>query len=441
MGRRRWPAHGGRTATASFAVCFLLSPGCAVTAPDDCTEKATCAPPDSAGVVLDATSGETSEASGDDSPGPVGDDGPAATGDAADATAPDVDLDSAADTTLQDVTVEGAVELSPEAGDAAPDGSPSVPEAGTPEASTGCDPTHPDCSNPACTPGFSCVPSVPSGWSGPAVLYDLTSAGAPAPQAGACPATPAYGVMAYDGHASPDPQGTCSCTCGAVTGSCTGPTVTIYHGTTCVSQCQNVDGVTSACARGCASADALSAAVTSAAAFSGGSCSASLTNTLVPFATATDWTTTGRVCGASRGVDQGGCSATQICADAPPAATTQAWCIYQAGSTTCPAGYPAQHVYFAAATDTRACAGTCTCGAATGAVCSTDSVSVSATTDCASAATFASTAVGQCNENLGATARNVTASVSVSGGQCPPSGNPSVSGTVTAATPTTVCCT
>jgi hypothetical protein len=449
MGRRKSSAHAWKSRFVPCAAFLVVLQGCGVTTSGNCTDKADCVE-DGSGPRIDA-SGPTIDATVDHtSPG----DGVAPSDDAAGEMATDT-----MDANLLDAVDEGASTTSPM--DAARDGSASgdgaleaavevdAADANTTsdaavEGAAGCDPLHPDCTNAACAPEFACAPSVPDGWSGPSVLFDMSSAAPPAPQASACPTSGAqYATDAFDGHANPAPQGTCACACGAVTGTtCTGPTITIYHGGTCASQCQNVPDVTTACDRGCTASDALSAAVTAAPVPSGGACAASASSTIAPFATGTDWTTTGRVCGASRTLDQGGCATNQVCADAPPTAAIQAWCVYQSGTAACPAGYPTQHVYFTGATDTRTCdTGSCACGAASGTTCNIDSVSVSATTDCASPATFVSTAIGACNENLAATARNVTASVTPSGGQCGASGTPSLTGAVTPTTPTTVCCT
>jgi hypothetical protein len=436
--------------------------GCGVTSSGDCTEKADCID-DGSGPRTDAPE-MTTDATVDHT-GPAGDEGGPADDGQDDATADATSAIDAMDANVIDAVEEDAAtttaDAAPETGSAnsgdAGDGAVAVPDAAVdaggspdatsdaapPESGTGCDPLAPDCTSAACQPAFACAPVVPAGWSGPSVLFDLTGSAPPAPQPSSCPASgPQYATVAFDGHANPAPQGTCSCACGSPTGTtCTGPTITIYHGGTCASQCQNVPDVTAACARGCTSSDALSAAVTAAPVASGGACTPG-GGAISPFSLTTDWTTTGRVCAASRAVTQGGCSASQVCADAPPSGTVQAWCVIQAGTAACPAGYPAQRVYFAGASDTRTCAaGSCACGAATGTTCNIDSVSVSATTDCAAAASFTTTAIGACNQNLLATARNVTASVTPSGGQCAPSGTAALTGAVTPTSPTTVCCT
>ena len=414
---------------------------------DDCADKARCPDVDAPAMTSDATQAahdaavaEASDEAADDEAAAVD----------ATTTADDASDEVSVDATAEDVTSADSPADAEDSGDdgpstdgASPDSADAAPEASadgaTADGPTACDARNPDCSNPSCHPAFSCIPAVPAGWTGPVVLFDANSAAAPAPAASPCPTTPQYANDAFDGHANPFPQGACTCTCGAANGACSGPTVTVFQDGQCGTSCAVVTNVSS-CAKGCASSNALSAKVTAGPAPTGGSCPSSLANTLAPWNVASGWTTTGRACGASRTVIQGGCAASQVCADAPPAATLQAWCIYQAGSVSCPAEYPQQHVYFAGGTDGRACTGTCSCGGPTGVTCTINSVSVSATTDCAAPATFASTTVGQCNGNLAATARNVTASVSASGGQCAASGNAAVTGAIAPSAPTTVCC-
>ena len=455
--RATYAWHVATTSAAAVIFCLLCLQGCAEMSSDDCADKARCPDLDAPQAMSDiarddaaddttveasvttnddAADGETSfEASVD-----------AASGDAtiADGNPDDVAADAPLDDRALPDSSGDAADDSPDVGpgDGASDDSPDVvADVATDDGPTACDARNPDCSSPSCQPSFACAPAAPAGWTGPAVLFDSTSAAAPAPTAAACPTTPQYATDAYDGHATPFAQGGCSCTCGAVAAAtCGGPTVTVYQDSQCGTSCAVVANV-SACAKGCAMSTALSAAVTANPTPAGGSCPPSVANALVPWNMAADWTTTGRVCAASRIVTQGGCAANQVCADSPPPGTVQAWCVYQTGSVSCPAAYPRQHVYFAGGTDGRGCTGTCGCGAATGVTCTIQSVSVSATSDCAAPATFTSTAMNQCNGNLTATARNVTASVSPAGGQCAPSGSAAVTGAVAPTTPTTVCCT
>jgi hypothetical protein len=450
MARGKRAARVWHAATAFSAAAFLWllawPPGCAVMSSNDCADKASCPDIDASAMTADAAlDGVVAESNVD----AVDEDANASDATMADSVPDDVAVDAMSDDrTLSDSAPDSAsddADGAPDVGadvasDGAEDGSPDVGADAAGDGPAACDGHNPDCSNPTCQPAFACIPAVPAGWTGPTVLFDATSAGAPAPAAAPCPASPQYANDAYDGHASPFPEGTCSCTCGAASATCGGPTVTVYQDSQCASACVTVPNV-SACAKGCASSTALSAAVTANPAPSGGSCPASVVNAIVPWNPATGWTTTGRACGASRTVGQGGCAANQVCADAPPSSTLQAWCVYQSGIVSCPAGYPQQHVYFAGGSDARTCTGTCTCGSPTGVTCTIQSVSVSATSDCAAPATFASTAINQCNGNLAATARNVTASVSASGGQCAASGSAAVAGAVTPDTPTSVCCT
>jgi hypothetical protein len=429
-------------AIAAAGALGLSAQSCGVMSADDCTEKATCPEadgsfsgdsPDQGQDVGDAAG----EGGGDEGVATEG--GDIATqndGSREDAASTDTGGDVALDTVIADASSEDAAQDMAIADASSEDVTPS-------DVVTPCDLTNPDCTNPVCAPSFTCIPAVPSGWTGPVALFDQTGAGSPAPAAPACPTMPQYSVEAYDGHANPVSQGACTCACGSASAvTCTGPTVQVFRDGVCGSSnaCISVANV-SACTSACASSSALSAKVTAAPAPSGGSCPSTVQNGLQPWNLTTDWATTGRVCAASRTVSQGGCAVNEVCADAPPSTFAQAVCVYQAGALTCPPGYPHQYVYFEHGTDSRSCTSGCGCGSPTGVTCTLSSVSVSATSASCSSPASVSTTLNQCSMNLAATARNVTASVTPSGGQCAPTGTATVAGMVTPDTPTTVCCT
>jgi hypothetical protein len=419
----------------------LAGPSCAVTSSGDCWERSTCMQAD---VAPDGVESGVDEGRSDDV---VGDDRTTLDAPAADTLGVDVADENPQppndseppDSAVSDAIDEAAHGLDSTREDAV--GADAVAEADAPSETGGpCDVANPDCSNPSCAPQFQCVPAVPSGWIGPVSLFEQTGPGHPAPMAPACPAD-SYPDDLYDGHANPVFGGTCACACGTSTAACSGPTVDVFQSTSCdtTTLCISVPNVLG-CARACASSGALSALVSAAPAPSGGSCPPSVQNNIQPWNGTTDWATTGRLCGTSRVLRQGECTADQVCAASPPPAPFDpSVCIYQVGALSCPADYPRQLIFYGHGIDSRACTSSCGCASPTGVVCSLDSVMVSSSSSCSSPASL-STTTGQCNTNLSATGRFVTAAVSASGGQCAPTGTASVAGTVVPDTPTTVCC-
>jgi hypothetical protein len=124
----------------------------------------------------------------------------------------------------------------------------------------------------------------------------------------------------------------------------------------------------------------------------------------------------------------------------PPAPFAKV-CVFQAGATTCPAGaYSVASVFYGGVSDSRACSG-CSCGTPAGTSCTGAQVqgfSVNTGTCGGTAVTISS---GPC-ETVGVTIEGeeeITAPTA-NNGTCTPSGG-QASGTVTPATPTTVCCT
>jgi hypothetical protein len=227
-----------------------------------------------------------------------------------------------------------------------------------------------DCADPACTQGYQCVPSAPSGWTGYA-LYDDS-------RAVPCPASYGAQLDTYEGLIfSPATCSACQCT---ATGATCG-TSAVACGPTCGATDDSL-------APGC---EALAVAIEVDA---GGSCSASAPAAIPGTcasaggaATITDVTFAklSRTCGATGGAG-GGCASAQACVAKPPAGTHGA-CVSQttSGSTLCPSAYPHAYVVLPSATsfaDTRACTG-CSCGGPSGASCAA-SVTLSPVAGCGS---------------------------------------------------------
>jgi len=293
-----------------------------------------------------------------------------------------------------------------------------------------------DCADPACTAGYTCVPTASNGWSGYALYDDGRTTG--------CPTSYPTALDTYEGIIfSPATCTACSCTasgttCGTSAVSC-GATCTVALdtiGATCddFGDPITIDG-TSSC----------SASVPPA---TGGTCASGGGGATVP---PVSFSKLSRTCGATHGPG-GGCAAGNSCvADAPTG--THGICLTQvvAGSVLCPTAYPHANVVMPTATsftDTRACT-SCSCGGPNGASCS-GSVTLFPATACPppdpfndSGVPLPLTANGTCEPNL-VTASSSYASGSLqttvtSQGSCVADGGAST-GSVTPVNQTAYCC-
>lgn len=229
-----------------------------------------------------------------------------------------------------------------------------------------------DCADPACSAKSKCEPPIANGWT--LVAYDATTADA-------CPQ--GYGnptdVVSITGSAQ---QATCGCACSLGTPpSCvSGSSISVY--TNGQQQCPigpapwfQTNG-----AGGCvdflgqvASKPGSGARVTPLGP-SGGSCTATPSNPPPP----PPPTAHGRVCSV-QGSLGGGCPGGGVCA--PVVSGAFAICVQANGDVACPSGYPSKSVVGTSVQDTRACSGSCTCGAPT-ATCANAKLSLFANTGC-----------------------------------------------------------
>ncbi len=315
-----------------------------------------------------------------------------------------------------------------------------------------------DCADPDCQSGYTCVSSVPAGWTGPVALYDGSDTAPGCNASGGYPTQKLGANSGIDGGTAVCP--TCTCTtpptlacsanlvffesssCGV--GSCWG------SGAGCPGTTPNV--ATSACGPqafcqlpgGVKPQGVIVTAVTA-----DGSCTVGSTGTKqIPAPT---WTNTVRACGDAPTAG-GGCGS-GVCVPAPPSPFEGSPCIYKTGDNSCPAAFPTKKLANQNFQDTRTCTA-CTCGAIGGATCSGGTVKFY-TDDFCGVNEQAFTVGGchaltpdptpsapllQCN-NLPADTRSaVLSGATLSGtGNCPPAGG-SVSGAVLPIDPITFCC-
>lgn len=299
-----------------------------------------------------------------------------------------------------------------------------------------------------CPTGSICVDAVPSGWSGPVLLYDQT--GTPPPVPPVCPSS--YPMQVYDGNAgvSASPA-SCGCTCGPVmNASCNGTSassIQVFPGSGCTtSGCSSfVLPYTSGgfCVAACSMGGVSSFSAIAQNNPGTGNC-AGMPSTNAPAPT---WSEVARGCEPTS--VGGGCPGSQICVPDTVSPFLGKVCIVQAGALSCPSGstYSVQHTFYGGVSDTRSCTNDCSCSAATGVTCTGGSVSVYDTLN-------GSSCTGNTeNVPLDGTCTNLTtvftnghvyaqstAAPTPSGGSCTVASSPTPTGGVTASMPTTVCC-
>jgi hypothetical protein len=318
--------------------------------------------------------------------------------------------EAGADAGPEDATDGGGNE-SPDA-----DGGPADAQAAPTDGASGC--------------SALCAPALPAGWSGPYALFE--SATSPPVALPSCDAG-AYGNHIDDGFEALDagpPQ--CSCACGPVNDAgCGPPVVSFFSDMRCTQTCPpTTQTVAATCTR--LSVDSCGPAVhfTVAAGAPSGSCEPDAATVLpsVPPENA-------RICGlpsTATPLTTFGCEDGGLCV---PALLDGELCVAQEGTWACPAGYPQQHMYYTAYSDSRSCT-SCTCGPPTGIAC-TATLSTFGNPTCSGG--FAPlSAPAQCG---GVGVRSaLTAGTTATGGACSPSGGQPTGG-VTPTGARTVCCT
>ena len=203
-----------------------------------------------------------------------------------------------------------------------------------------------DCTDPACTAGYTCVPPLTSGWSWAA--YDQ----------GARPGCATGFTTPTDVDEGPIAQAaTCGCGCTPTSPTCASGNLAITAGTSGVNGCQNNASQAEVATAGCR---ALSAPLITIAwkvnangpAPSGGSCAAS--PSVNKFAVTYEHL--GRTCAFAGNVGAG-CGGGDVCA---PKAAPFTMCVAHTGDVACPAGFSVKHPIGTVVADTRGCSA-CTC--------------------------------------------------------------------------------
>jgi len=384
--------------------------------------------------------------------------------DAFDATL-DAAIDAAEEATIDDAELDAEAgpipDVRADAADAA-DANDGCVNRGGPENCTNgkddnCDGLI-DCADPQCVPeagfqGYICVPSPPTGWIAPVVLYDFTESAIPAATPPSCSNN--YGVRVFVGHDQPSPRAsTCSCTCGGVNGaSCTNPTLTFYSGG-CGGSTLGTSQVQSSCSDALSQGGVNGIKVTDAGLPSSSGCEAGVSPTIPAFDNTNDWLRTGAGCTTAREqagtpLLQGGCPANQVCVENPSSNLGNHICAVLEGSQQlCGAspgaapGYDVAFTYYDGGTDTRVCTATgCSCGAPS--LSCTPNVTVGQN----NCTTMTRPETTSCDPTSnyptgGGTVWAMGSSSVPAGATCPPSGTGTLNGGITK-TPTgvvTVCC-
>jgi hypothetical protein len=322
-------------------------------------------------------------------------------------------------------------------GDSAhPDGV--APDAPASETGPG-DAGHPDASDAmtdgpvftsdACSGANTCAPAAPSGWQGPVVIWEGTSAP---------PSCASFYLDVFDGGTSPSGSAaSCKCSCGAVTGSTCGA-ATVQFGTSgCAAgcgtsasaapgACVNIQSQVTACGSG-------AALIVSGSTADGGGCQPDGSVD----AQAPTWGSFVVACAPSQ-QSAAGCTANQVCVPGAGTPFESTFCVLKAGNNTCPSPFTNQHLYYSDISDGRGCT-PCTCGPATG-------------VDCNSLAHVTGWSNSTCVTGKGSdysplpvscgpigTSHYVMLSTGPTGGTCTPSGGTPTGG-VGAANLTTICC-
>jgi hypothetical protein len=251
-----------------------------------------------------------------------------------------------------------------------------------------------DCADTMDCAGFTCVPPVPPGWSGPVQLYDGAIAGAPS-------CAPPFAMNAYDGFGMLNPGAhSCSpCLCSSPSGvSCSAPSVLFYPQATVMPPPDG--GRTDAGRRdggpieagggctGCADNRTTSASCGSygtsmctggggnvaldvgASTASGGMCTRSGG---VSSMTSPTFSNLGRACSPTAPTSMAGCGMGRCMPRTSGAPWLGNYCVHMPGMiATCPMGpYTMRHVFHQSFTDTRTCT-SCNCSTPTGVSCSGD---------------------------------------------------------------------
>jgi hypothetical protein len=455
------PLGGYATAIAACVALGLAAQSCGVmSSSSDCAQRAMCS--DDGGGSSSGSGSGASSSGGSGSGGPLAEAGDDGIGDESnemmgDVVGDDTTADGAGEVgsdvvslDVRDVTSEDARGdvVSEDVRDVVtekPTSDVCVPTSATENCTNGMDDDCNglvDCAETSCqTAGYTCVAALPTGWTGPALLWT----GAASATAPPCPT----GYQATDANAGPTGAvGTCNCNCTA-SGQVCSVAATFHADQTCsYTACASVTvsaTATSTCmmvpANTCGTGGSLGGGATPAP--SGGSC----TPVVTPTRPAPSWTTAARICSWAAPPDTpGGCTgAGQQCVPGRPDAGSfgPTGCVYQSGDLACPVAYPNKTVLFAGETDSRSCGG-CTCAAAPNGGSCGGSINVwgDSNGSCSGTASATYTLGSPCKGYSGV-ANNpgyVQANYTITPGTCSVTTQPTPTGAVTGTGPMTVCC-
>jgi hypothetical protein len=212
-----------------------------------------------------------------------------------------------------------------------------------------------DCADSDCG-NFACAPSAPPGWNGPVSFVEgkdtLPSCQAP------------YATVAYQGKTGLTcASAVCTgCFCASPQGVVCGVPALTWSALGCLG---NNPGRTSTGCERAGQIDSGHVDIGPAGPASGGRC---LPSGGMPVTAAPSWGLAAQAC-APKGLIQGGCGASEICAPRPGSPFESRLCVFAPGVNPCPPGYDHdRRVYYAGASDSRGCSA-CTCGDPQGVAC------------------------------------------------------------------------
>jgi hypothetical protein len=291
----------------------------------------------------------------------------------------------------------------------------------------------PDVAPPTTCAAAQCVPAAPAGWTGPLAFASVASPST----APACPTNFAPALSAHTGLV-PIP-GTCSsCTCSVSSSYCEIAGANVYSNDSCTQFLQTSTVSTNACTAvggsGTVMATDLGLTATAKATCASGG------GVLQPGATA--WSADVVACKApDAALVQANCPGGDVCAPSAGAPFASKACVMQAGDVACPAAYSQKQLVYGSFADAEACSA-CSCSASPSKNTCSGFPSIAFFPDDKCAQTSVDTyAAGQCI-STGSTDQAMSMElVDVS----PPSvtcaaGQSTLSGSVSAVDPTTVCC-
>jgi hypothetical protein len=318
-----------------------------------------------------------------------------------------------------------------------------------------------DCADPACDVDLECVDAIPVGWGG--FGYTALHQGNPTADP-PCPAGTTTEVYAGNDLLINDAAACTTCDCDDPTGqscnvsfdydpvkagiqpirvrnvACSNPNATNFVTLTAPVPWDGTCTATEAAPAGgtCMGNPCNQSIEVALATVSGGSC---LATGGTPVMTTPTWAEGSKACRAATTLT--GCDGGQACVLRPPSPYDDRVCIGKAGNLACPGGaFSDRHVFFGDFVDTRNCT-MCTCGGATGGVCTvtvgfhSDAGLTTCNTD------LVDVPSGSCVDLAGnprVSGRTSSVTTAPVGGGCAVTGGGAPTGAVTETDPTTFCC-